>query len=100
VLALAVAFVTDLLLIERRYEGRADGAAIIATAAAIAVAVFAAVTLSGEGIVYAAANPSRVLVSRSLLSFLAAGLAGTGVGYRTVGHWREFAGDASASGRL
>lgn len=99
VLAMAVAFVAGLLLIETRYEGRADGGSIIVTAATIAVAVFAAVTLSGEGVVYAAANPTRVLASKNLLYFLAAGLVGTGVGYWAVRHWREFTGDGTASSR-
>jgi high-affinity Fe2+/Pb2+ permease len=73
------------------------------TTAAIAVAVFVTVTLSGEGLVYAAANPAEVLVSRTLLYFLAAGLVGTGVAYWALRHWREFTGDAtvsSESGRL
>lgn len=97
VLAGAVAFVAGLLLIEVRYEGRADATAIVGTAGAIAITVLVVVALSGEGVVYAAANPDRVLVSQNLLYFLAAGLVGTGLAYWAVRHWREFTGGGAAS---
>lgn len=103
VLAGAVAFVAGLLLIEARYDGRADPTAIVVTAGAIAITVLVVVALSGEGVVYAAANPNRVLVSQNLLYFLAAGLVGTGLAYWGVRHWREFtdsAGTVSGSDRL
>lgn len=103
VLAMAVAFVGGLVLVETRYGGRADGSATLVTTAAIAVAVFALVSLSGEGLVYAAENPQEVLVSRTLLYFLAAGLVGTGIAYWALQHWREFTGEGgvtSGSGRL
>lgn len=103
VLAMAVAFVGGLLLVETRYEGRADGSAILVTTAAIAIAVFAVVSLSGERLVYAAANPQEVLVSRTLLYLLADGLVVTGIAYWALQHWREFTDDTgvtSSFGRL
>lgn len=94
VLAMAVAFVATLLLVEHRRHGpaaRATGRDVLATAGGIALATFAVVTLSGEGLLYAATNPTTLLASQIVLYFLAGGLVATGLGYWAIQHWREFA---------
>jgi len=104
VLAMAVAFVGFVVLVEQRLDARPgpiDGRRVLGTAGAFALTVLLAVSLSGEGVVYAVRNPDRVVASEVFLYFLAAGLVGTGLGYWGLRHWQEFAGrPAVGSGRL
>jgi hypothetical protein len=90
VLVMAGSFVGTLLVVERR---RRDGRQIIVTAAGVGTAAFVLVALAGEGLSYAAANPTEVFDPTLILYLLAAGLIGTGLGYWGVRHWREFTGE-------
>ena len=99
VLSMAVGFVGVVVLNEQRYGQRADGRAILGTAAGIALVVFLVVALAGEGLMFAGANPGEVVLSELFLYFLAAGLIGTGLGYWGLHHWREFA-RTQPTGRL
>jgi len=88
VLLMAGSFVATLILGEQR---RRDGRQILVTAAGVGATVFLLGSLSGEGLFYAAANPTEVFDPTLILYFVAAGLIGTGLGYWGVRHWREFA---------
>lgn len=98
VLAMAVAFVTTVVYVERGAgPPAADGRAVLATTAGVACLTFLVVALFGEGVTYAVRYPGRVLASTRLLYVLAGGLLATGLGYWALRHWREFTADATAS---
>lgn len=88
VLVAAAGFVVAIVGLEGR---RLAGRQVLASAAAAGVGVLIALSLCGEGAVYAATNPDRALGSRRLLYLVAAGLAATGLGYWLVRYWREVA---------
>jgi high-affinity Fe2+/Pb2+ permease len=77
-----------------------DGPTIITLAGATALGTFVAVTLGGEGLVYAVRNPQQVVASQFLLYFLAAGLIGTGLGYWGINHWQELVEDVGPGSGL
>jgi FtsH-binding integral membrane protein len=100
VLVMAVAFVGTIVLAEQRRR-TSNARTVITGAGSLAGLVFVVVTLSGEGVVYAARNPSQVVASELSLYFLAAGLIATGLGYWGLRHWGEFDRPGlAASGRL
>lgn len=88
VLGTALAFVATILVVD---GPRRDGRAVLIVAGAVAGASFVLLSLGVEGLRYAVNNPETVLVSRSGLYLVAAGLIGTGVGYWALRHWRELA---------
>ena len=88
VLGTSAAFVAAILGVD---GPRRDGRAVLVAAGAIAGATFVLLSLGAEGLLYAARHPEAVLVSRSGLYLVAAGLIGTGVGYWGLRHWRELA---------
>ena len=96
VLVLAVTFVAGLVVVEQGPRRQARDA--IGVAAGVALAVFVAVALAGEGVLYAYSTPAAVFSSRSFLYFVAAALIGTGVGYWGIAHRRELS--RPARGRL
>lgn len=88
VLGTALSFVGTILVVD---GPRRDGRAVLLVAGAVAGATFVLLSLGAEGLRYALTNPETVLVSRSGLYLVAAGLIGTGVGYWALRHWRELA---------
>ena len=88
VLGTSAAFVAAILAVD---GPRRDGRAVLVAAGAVAGATFVVLSLGTEGLLYSARHPEAVLVSRSGLYLVAAGLVGTGVGYWGLRHWREMA---------
>ena len=82
----AVMFVGAIVALDRM---RRDGLTILAAAAGLAIAAFAVLLLGGEGALYVARHPDRVIESRRFLYLLAAGLFTTGLGYWGVRHLRS-----------
>jgi hypothetical protein len=82
----AVTFVGAIVGLDRM---RRDGTTILAAAAGLAVAAFAVLLLGGEGALYVARHPDRVIESRLFLYLIAAGLFTTGLGYWSVRHLRS-----------
>lgn len=88
VLGTALSFVGTILVVDGPSR---DGRAVLIVAGSVAGATFVLLSLGAEGLRYAIQNPETVLVSRSGLYLVAAGLIGTGVGYWALRHWRELA---------
>ena len=83
----AAAFVASIVLLEQM-GGRSRDTLVTATVNGVFVIIIA--TLSVEGFLYTVRNPEEVFVSQLVLYFIAAGLAGTGVAYWALRHWREY----------
>ena len=83
----AAAFVASIVMLEE-VGGRGRDVLVTATVNGIFLMVIA--TLSVEGMLFTIQNPDEVFVSQLVLYFLAAGLAGTGIAYWALHHWREF----------
>lgn len=88
VLGTAIAFVATILVVD---GPRRDGRAVLVVAGVVAATTFVLLSLGAEGLLYTLSHPDTVLVSRSGLYLVAAGLIGTGVGYWALRHWRELA---------
>ncbi|MGM0398203.1 MAG: hypothetical protein ACQEQY_04350 [Halobacteriota archaeon] len=88
VLLMAIGFVAALFLLERP---NLEGTQILVATLGLTVTIFAVVTLAGEGLTYAMANPDEVLVSNLILYLVAAALIGSGLAFWSVRHWREYA---------
>jgi len=86
VLGTSLAFVAAILTVD---GPRRDGRAVLLVAGSVAGATFVMLSLGAEGLRYTVTHPETVLVSRSGLYLVAAGLIGTGVGYWALRHWRE-----------
>ena len=86
VLAMAVAFVATVVLLELHER---EGRLVLAVAASIGGGTFVIILLAGEGLIYAASDPEAVFASALVFYFLAAGLIATGLGYWGAHHWRE-----------
>ena len=86
VLAMAVAFVAAIVVLETEYV---DGTRILKVAGGGGVATLVLVTLGGEGVAYVVQRPNQVLSSQLLFYILAAGLIGTGLGYWVINHWGD-----------
>lgn len=82
-----IIFVTSIFLLENR-ESR--GREILFSSIIVSLLSFGLLVLSVEGVIYAIRFPERVFISQLVLYFLAAGLIGTGFGFWTMNHWREF----------
>lgn len=87
VLITAIIFVIVLISLE---DEDAPGWPVIVTSVTIAVLGFLLVTLSGEGLRYAMANPAELVSSQLVFYFVAAALFCSGVGFWALHHWREF----------
>jgi len=87
VLAMSVAFVVGLFLLDDDYR---DGLSVLAVVTALSVVTFVLVGLAVEGVVYTSLHPNQVLTSQLLVYFAAAGIICTGVGVWALNHWREF----------
>ncbi|MFB6072193.1 MAG: hypothetical protein ABEJ88_04405 [Halobacterium sp.] len=83
----AAVFVVAMVTLEDPEEG---GVPILTTTVAVSVLAFALLSLGGEGAIYAARFPGRVLGSSLVVYFLAAALVCTGTVYWGINHWREF----------
>jgi hypothetical protein len=82
----AVTFVAAIVGLDRM---RREGPTILAAATGLAIAAFGALLLGGEGALYVARHPERVVESRLFLYLTAAGLFTTGLGYWSVRHLRS-----------
>lgn len=83
----AAAFVASIVMLE---EVGGRGRDVIVTAAVNGVFLMIIAALCVEGILFTIRNPEDVFVSQLVLYFLAAGLAGTGIAYWALHHWREY----------
>ncbi|MFB6094473.1 MAG: hypothetical protein ABEJ77_05995 [Halanaeroarchaeum sp.] len=88
VLLMAIGFVAALFLLERP---TLEGTQILVATLGLTVTIFVVVTLAGEGLTYALANPDEVLVSNIIFYLVAAALIGSGLAFWSVRHWREYA---------
>ncbi|MFC7045880.1 hypothetical protein ACFQH6_11095 [Halobacteriaceae archaeon GCM10025711] len=88
VLAMAVAFVVAVFLLDERGH---DGVTVILGSIGIAIVSFVLVSLGAEGVVFTVRHPEQVLTGRLILYFLAAGLIASGLGYWGLRFWRDFA---------
>ena len=79
----AVTFVGAIVGLDRM---RRDGPAILAAATGVSIVAFGVLLLGGEGALYLARHPDRVIESRLFLYLIAAGLVATGLGYWGVRH--------------
>jgi hypothetical protein len=84
----AVVFVATMVYLENPNE---SGVPIFTSTLGLSVLGFTLISLSGEGVVYAARSPGEVLGSQLVVYFLAAALVCTGTAYWSLHHWREFA---------
>ena len=79
----AVTFVAAIVGLDRMHR---EGQRILAAATGLSIASFAVLLLGGEGALYVARHPDRVVESRQFLYLIAAGLVTTGLGYWSVHH--------------
>jgi predicted neutral ceramidase superfamily lipid hydrolase len=93
VLAMALSFVVVIVALEEEYREPVES---LQLSASIAAVTFLLVTFGGEGIAYLLQNSEQVVASQILFYILAAGLIGTGLGYWTLNHWSEFAGNRAS----
>lgn len=83
----AAGFVASIVLLE---QVGGQGIDVIVTASVNGAFAMIIAALTVEGILFTVRNPGDVFVSQLVLYFLAAGLAGTGIAYWALRHWREF----------
>lgn len=87
VLVSAIIFVVVIVSLE---DENAPGWPVIVTTLSVTFLGFLLVTLSGEGLRYAAEEPGELVSSQLVFYFVAAGLFCSGIGYWALHHWREF----------
>lgn len=85
--AMGFTFVITILYLENQGT---ESRVIMVTAAVLGIGTFISVSLTVEGIIFAIRFPEKVFVSQLVYYFIAAALIGTGVGYWSIQHWREF----------
>jgi len=88
VLGMAAIFVGAIILMEQ-HARRREAQRVLWAASSLSLLGFIFLTLSGEGLLYAARNPDTVLASERVLYVIAAGLIGTGIGYWGVQNWSD-----------
>lgn len=93
VLAMALSFVVAIVVLEEEYREPLQSLQLSAFAAGV---TFLLVTFGGEGVAYLLQNSEEIVASQLLFYILAAGLIGTGLGYWTLNHWSEFAGNRTS----
>jgi nitrate/nitrite transporter NarK len=95
VLAMAVAFVGSIVVLEEEYRRASQ---ILQLSVIVTVVTFVLVTLGGEGVSYLVQNREEVVTSQLIFYILAAGLIGTGFCYWALQHWSELARDGTELG--
>ncbi|QLG48306.1 hypothetical protein [Natrinema halophilum] len=87
VLLTAIAFVISLWKLD---DETVDGTTVLIATSGIAIGSGSLVSLAIEGIVFGSQHPDRIVGSRLLVYFVAAGLICTALGMWSLRHWREF----------
>jgi cyanate permease len=93
VLTMALSFVVAIVVLEEEYRQPVESLQLSAFVGSV---TFLLVTFGGEGIAYLLQNSEQVVASQILFYILAAGLIATGLGYWTLNHWSELAGDRAS----
>lgn len=93
VLAMALSFVVTIVVLEEEYRQPVES---LQLSTFVGGSTFLLVTFGGEGVAYLLQNSEQVVASQILFYILAAGLIGTGLGYWTLNHWSEFAGNRAS----